>query len=72
MKPPQGALPTLRAATDPGAAGGDYYGPNGFLQMRGYPKRIDMVKRAHDAGDAARLWEISEELTGVRYKLPTT
>lgn len=70
MKPPQGALPTLRAATDPEAAGGDYFGPNGFLQMRGYPKRIDMVKRAHDAGDAARLWEISENLTGVRYDLP--
>lgn len=69
MKPPQGALPTLRAATDPGADGGDYYGPNGFLQIRGYPKRIDMVKRAHDAGDAARLWEVSEDLTGVSYNL---
>lgn len=44
MKPPQGALPTLHAATDPEAAGGDYYGPHGFLQMRGYPKRVDMVK----------------------------
>ncbi len=69
MKPAQGALPTLRAATDPDAAGGDYYGPDGFLQMRGYPKRIDMVKRAHATGDAARLWEISEELTGVRFDL---
>jgi hypothetical protein len=38
--------------------------------MRGYPKRIDMVKRAHDAGDAKRLWEVSEELTGVRCDLP--
>jgi NAD(P)-dependent dehydrogenase (short-subunit alcohol dehydrogenase family) len=70
MRPPQGALPTLRAAVDPGAGEGDYYGPNGFLQMRGYPKRIKMVKRAYDTGDAARLWEISEELTGVRYDLP--
>jgi NAD(P)-dependent dehydrogenase (short-subunit alcohol dehydrogenase family) len=70
MKPAQGALPTLRAATDPEANGGDYYGPTGFLQMRGYPKRVGMVKRAHDAGDAARLWEISENLTGVRYGLP--
>ncbi len=67
MKPTQGALPTLRAATDPEAAGGDYYGPHGFLQMRGYPRRIEMVKQAQDPGDAARLWEISEELTGVRY-----
>ena len=69
MKPPQGALPTLRAATDPEAAGGDYYGPSGFLQMRGYPIRVDMVKRARDDSVAARLWEISEDLTGVRYKL---
>jgi NAD(P)-dependent dehydrogenase (short-subunit alcohol dehydrogenase family) len=70
MQPPQGALPTLRAATDPEVAGGDYYGPNGFLQMRGYPKRIDMVKQAQNPGDAVRLWEISEDLTGVRYELP--
>jgi NAD(P)-dependent dehydrogenase (short-subunit alcohol dehydrogenase family) len=69
MKPPQGALPTLRAATDPGAAAGDYYGPDGFLQMRGYPKRIGMVKRAYNESDAARLWEISEKLTGVRFWL---
>lgn len=70
MAPPQGALPTLRAATDPEAAGGDYYGPNGFLQMRGYPIRIDMVKLAQDRTDAARLWEVSEDLTSVRYGLP--
>jgi NAD(P)-dependent dehydrogenase (short-subunit alcohol dehydrogenase family) len=70
MKPPQGALPTLRAAIDPEAVGGDYYGPDGFLQWRGYPKRIDMVEKARDADVAARLWDISEELTGVRYDLP--
>jgi len=70
MQPPQGALPTLRAATDPDAAGGDYYGPDGFLQMRGYPVRIEMVKQARNDGHAARLWEISEELTGLRYDLP--
>jgi len=70
MDPPQGALPTLRAATDPDAKPADYYGPDGMLQMRGYPVRIDMVKRARVAADAARLWEISEQLTGVRYGLP--
>jgi NAD(P)-dependent dehydrogenase (short-subunit alcohol dehydrogenase family) len=70
MRPPQGALPTLRAATDPEARGGDYFGPGGFLQMRGYPRKINMVKRAQDAGDAARLWQVSEELTGVRFDLP--
>ncbi len=67
MKPPQGALPTLRAATDPKAAGADYYGPHGFLQMRGYPVRVDMVKQAQDDVAARRLWEISEGLTGVHF-----
>lgn len=71
MKPPQGALSTLRAATDAMATEGDYYGPDGFLQMRGYPVRIDMVKQARDAAVARRLWEVSEELTGVHYELPS-
>jgi NAD(P)-dependent dehydrogenase (short-subunit alcohol dehydrogenase family) len=69
MKPPQGALPTLRAATDPEAKGGDYFGPHGFFQMRGYPKRVQMAKRARNDEDAARLWQVSEDLTGVRYDL---
>jgi NAD(P)-dependent dehydrogenase (short-subunit alcohol dehydrogenase family) len=72
MQPPQGALPTLRAATDPGASGGDYFGPDGFLQMRGYPRRVPMVKQAQDAGDAARLWELSEKLTDVHFDLPSS
>ena len=70
MQPPQGALPTLRAAVDPEVGGGDYFGPNGFLQMRGHPKKIDMVKAAYNESDAARLWEVSEALSGVRYDLP--
>jgi len=70
MQPPQGALPTLRAAVDPAVGGGDYFGPNGFLQMRGHPKKIDMVKAAYNESDAARLWEVSEALSGVRYDLP--
>jgi len=70
MKPPQGALPTLRAATDPDARGGDYFGPDGLLQARGYPVRVEMVERARDPDDAARLWEISEASTGVRIELP--
>ena len=67
MKPPQGALPTLRAATDPAAEGGDYYGPDKLMQMRGYPIKVDMPKHALEAEDASRLWEVSEEMTGVRY-----
>ena len=71
MDSPQGALPTLRAATDPAAGPADYYGPSGLMQMRGYPKRVPMVKKAKDDATAARLWEVSEDLTGFRYDLPT-
>ena len=69
MKPPQGALPTLRAATDPAAGPGDYFGPDGMMQMRGHPVKVPMVKDAENSEHAARLWQLSEELTGVRYGL---
>ncbi len=69
MKPPQGALPTLRAATDPDADPVDYFGPHGFMEARGYPVKQRMVDAALDEGVAARLWQVSEELTGVRYGL---
>jgi NAD(P)-dependent dehydrogenase (short-subunit alcohol dehydrogenase family) len=62
-----GALATLRAATDPAASGGEYYGPPGRLQFTGYPVRVESSARSHDEADAARLWAISEELTGVSY-----
>ena len=58
-----------RAATDPKATGGDYFGPDGFLQMRGYPRRVAMVKLAQNPEDAVRLWEVSEKLTGVHFGL---
>ncbi len=67
MSPPQGALPTMRAATDPEARPADYFGPDGFLQMWGRPVRVGMVRRARDDEAARRLWEISEERTGVVY-----
>jgi NAD(P)-dependent dehydrogenase (short-subunit alcohol dehydrogenase family) len=66
MPPAQGALPTLRAATAPDVRGGDYYGPHGFLEMRGDPVRVGTTEAAKSAEDAARLWRVSEELTGVR------
>ena len=72
MKTPKGALPTLRAATDPNANGGDYYGPGGFLQLRGWPTRVEMVERAKNDEVARRLWEVSEALTGARYDLPAS
>jgi len=62
-----GALPPLRAATDPHARSGQYYGPDGFGQQRGHPTVIDSNTQSHDEALQRRLWEASEELTGVRY-----
>ncbi|MCV7409738.1 short-chain dehydrogenase [Mycobacterium florentinum] len=62
-----GALPTLRAATDPGVLGGQYYGPDGFGEQRGYPKIVSSSDKSHDLGLQRRLWTVSEELTGVVY-----
>jgi hypothetical protein len=60
-----GALPTLRAATDPNVSGGDYYGPGGFAQLHGYPEAVASSGRSHDGEVARRLWAVSEQLTGV-------
>jgi NAD(P)-dependent dehydrogenase (short-subunit alcohol dehydrogenase family) len=62
-----GALATLRAAADPAAVGGEYYGPPGRQQFTGHPVRVESSARSHDEADAARLWAVSEELTGVSY-----
>jgi NAD(P)-dependent dehydrogenase (short-subunit alcohol dehydrogenase family) len=62
-----GALPTLRAATDPGARGGEYYGPAGFGEFTGPARRVESSGRSHDAEVARRLWDESERLTGVTY-----
>lgn len=62
-----GALPSVRAATDPSARGGDFYGPQ-FLFF-GYPVKEKPSRRARDESDARRLWEVSEELTGARFEL---
>ncbi|PRP97901.1 putative ketoacyl reductase [Enhygromyxa salina] len=67
MAPAKGALPTLRAATDPGVKSGDYYGPRGLYQMWGYPKRVSRSRAARSEADARRLWEVSELRTGVHY-----
>ena len=64
-----GALPTLRAATDPDVAGGDYFGPGGIGETRGHPKKVGMSGRAKDDAAAARLWELSTELTGATYPI---
>ena len=65
----RGALPTLYAATAPGVKGGEYYGPDGRGEFRGFPKRVEAIRAAHDPEIGSRLWQVSEELTGVRYPL---
>ena len=63
----RGALPTLRAATDPGVHGGQYYGPGGIGELRGYPKVVPSSDQSHDVKLQRRLWEVSADLTGVVY-----
>lgn len=66
-----GALPTLLAATDSSVQGSDYYGPGGFQEMRGHPKKVTSNELSHDKKLAQRLWSASEELTGVTYSFGT-
>jgi NAD(P)-dependent dehydrogenase (short-subunit alcohol dehydrogenase family) len=65
-----GALPTVRAATDPAAGGGEYYGPGGRNESKGYPRLVPASDRAHDEQAQLRLWQESERLTGVTFPLP--
>jgi NAD(P)-dependent dehydrogenase (short-subunit alcohol dehydrogenase family) len=62
-----GALPTLYAATVPDLPGGSFVGPDGFLEQRGYPHVVSAAGKAYDEPAWRRLWEVSEELTGVTY-----
>ena len=64
-----GAIPTLRAATDPEAKGSDYYGPNHRLQIRGPAVKVHAKKAAYDVHDGRALWEQSIELTGVDFSV---
>jgi len=67
--PADGALAMLRAATDPAATGGQFYGPGGRFEQIGPPVLVRAPRRAHDAEAQQRLWTIAEELTGVTYPL---
>jgi NAD(P)-dependent dehydrogenase (short-subunit alcohol dehydrogenase family) len=62
-----GALPQLRAGTDPGVIGGQYFGPDGFGEQRGYPVVVASTRVSHDIAAQKRLWTVSEELTGVTF-----
>ncbi len=67
-----GALPQLRAATDPGVIGGQYFGPDGFGEQRGYPVVVASTRVSHDTAAQKRLWTVSEQLTGVTFRVPAT
>jgi NAD(P)-dependent dehydrogenase (short-subunit alcohol dehydrogenase family) len=64
-----GALPQLYAATMPDVVGGQFYGPSGVAEMRGGPKVVGSTGASRNVEDARRLWEKSEELTGVTFSL---
>jgi NAD(P)-dependent dehydrogenase (short-subunit alcohol dehydrogenase family) len=64
---PQGILPALFAATSPDAAGGAYYGPDGFYELRGNVKLAHVPKAARSHADSTRLWNVSQQLTGVTF-----
>lgn len=67
QKPVMGALPTLYAATAPDVRPNDYYGPDGFQEMRGHPEKVSMTQDAQNMASAEKLWNVSEKLTGVHY-----
>jgi hypothetical protein len=62
-----GALPILRAATDPAALGGQYYGPAGPGGYRGRPEVVASSPQSYDLSIQRRLWAVSEDLTGVKF-----
>lgn len=64
-----GALPTLYAATASDVKGGEYFGPSGFQEMKGYPKKTESNELSHDLSIAEKLWTVSQELTGIKYVL---
>jgi NAD(P)-dependent dehydrogenase (short-subunit alcohol dehydrogenase family) len=67
-----GALPIIRASVDPEVKGGEYYGPGGFMEMRGHPTIVQSNAASHNEADAHQLWEVSEQLTGVHCSLLST
>ncbi|MER5967840.1 oxidoreductase [Streptomyces sp. NPDC002057] len=70
QRPERGALPQLYAATGADIEGGEYIGPDGPAELRGNPTRVRLSTAAADPATGARLWELSERLTEVRYPVP--
>jgi hypothetical protein len=63
----QGILPALYAATSPQAEGGTFYGPSGLGEVKGKAAEASIPPSARSEADYRRLWELSEQFTGVRY-----
>lgn len=62
-----GALPNIRACVDPEVTGGQYFGPDGKREAKGWPVLVESSEASHNEEDAQKLWEISEELTGIQF-----
>lgn len=62
-----GTLPEVRASVDPNVRGGQYYGPDGRREMKGYPVLVNSIEESHNLESAEKLWKISEELTKIKY-----
>ena len=65
----QGALPEIRASVDPEVKGGEYYGPDGKREMKGFPVKVESNEASHNVEDAKKLWTISEEITGIKFAI---
>ncbi len=63
----QGALPQIRASVDKNVKGGEYFGPDGFREMKGLPVQVNSSKASHNVADAKKLWELSEKITGIKF-----
>lgn len=69
MSAEKGALSTIKGATDPGLKGGEFIGPAGIRQMFGYPAVLKSDKSSYNREVWQRLWKVSEEMTGIEYKI---
>ena len=65
----QGALPQIRAAVDPNVNGGEYFGPDGFSELKGAPVLVKSNAASHNQEDAKKLWELSEKLTKIKFNV---
>ena len=63
----KGALPQIRASVDENVKGGEFYGPDGFNEMKGFPVLVKSNSASHNLEDAKRLWEVSEKITGIKF-----